>query len=222
MATIDSPAFPQGKRLAPEPLRHRPGASRATLLAVGGSSRHPLGMVQLRSVASADLPGAERTALRRLLDQAFQGRFTQDDWHHTVGGLHVLALEEREVVAHAAVVGRTLITRSRPLQTGYVEGVATRPDRRRQGHATLVMREANRIINQRYQLGALSDGTDIPGFYERLGWEHWQGPTFVAAALGPVRTADEDDSVMVLRTPTTGDLDLAAPLLCDWRPGDVW
>jgi aminoglycoside 2'-N-acetyltransferase I len=84
------------------------------------------------------------------------------------------------------------------------------------------MREANRVIHQGYQLGALSDGSGIPGFYERLGWEHWQGPTFVAAAAGPLRTAADDDSVMVLRTPATGDLDLAAPLICDWRPGDLW
>jgi aminoglycoside 2'-N-acetyltransferase I len=192
------------------------------LLAVTGSWRHPVGMVGLRRVASADLPRAQLAAVRQLLDQAFEGGFTEDDWHHTLGGLHVLALEEDEVVAHAAVVGRTLVARSRPLRTGYVEGVATRPDRRRHGHATLVMREAAQVVEQRYQLGALSDGTAIPGFYERLGWEHWQGPTFVAAALGPRRTADDDDSVMVLRTPATGDLDLTGPLICDWRPGDVW
>jgi aminoglycoside 2'-N-acetyltransferase I len=179
-------------------------------------------MVQLQRVASADLPRAELQAVRRLLDQAFEGRFTADDWHHTLGGLHVLALEEREVVAHAAVVDRTLAAGGRPLQTGYVEGVASRRDRRRQGLATLVLRDADRIILEHYQLGALSDGTAIPGFYERLGWERWRGPTFVASTLGPVRTADDDDSVMVLRTPATGDLDLAAPLVCDWRNGGVW
>jgi aminoglycoside 2'-N-acetyltransferase I len=101
-----------------------------------------------------------------------------------------------------------------------VEAVATRPDRRLRGRATLVMREAGRIIEQGYQLGALS--TARRGFYERFGWVHWQGPTFVASALGPVRTPDDDDSVMVLRTPATGDLDLSAPLTCDWRQGDVW
>jgi aminoglycoside 2'-N-acetyltransferase I len=179
-------------------------------------------MARVRSVVSAELSKAELTVLRRLLDQAYEGRFAEDDWHHTVGGLHLLAVEDGEVVAHAAVVARTLVARGRALRTGYVEGVATRPDRRRQGHAVLVMREANRVIHQGYQLGALSDGSGIPGFYERLGWEHWQGPTFVAAAAGPLRTAADDDSVMVLRTPATGDLDLAAPLICDWRPGDLW
>jgi aminoglycoside 2'-N-acetyltransferase I len=179
-------------------------------------------MARLRSAASTDLAGAELAALRRLLFQEFGSRFTEDDWRHAVGGTHLLVLEEGEIVAHAAVVGRTLLAQGRPLRTGYVEGVATRHDRRRQGLARLVMREADRIIEERYQLGALSDGSGIPGFYERLGWEPWHGPTFVDAPGGPVRTADEDGSVLVLRTPTTGDLDLTAPLTCDWRAGDVW
>ena len=177
---------------------------------------------QLRRVASADLPRAELQAVRRLLDEAFAGGFTAADWHHTLGGLHVLALEEGEIVAHAAVVDRTLTAGDRQLRTGYVEGVASRRDRRRQGLATLVLRDADRVILDRYQLGALSDGTGVPGFYERLGWERWRGPTFVATPRGPVRTAADDDGVMVLRTPATGDLDLAVPLVCDWRDGDAW
>jgi aminoglycoside 2'-N-acetyltransferase I len=179
--------------------------------------------VELRRVATADLTPEELQALRRLLDPAFgAGRFTEDDWQHTLGGLHVLAVEDGELVAHAAVVDRTLRAGGRPLRTGYVEGVATRSDRRRQGLARLVMREAEATIRQRHELGALSDGSGIPGFYERLGWEHWRGPTFVEAAPEPLRTEDDDGGVMVLRTPTTGALDLTAPLVCDWRPGDPW
>jgi aminoglycoside 2'-N-acetyltransferase I len=179
-------------------------------------------MVQLRVAPSAHLSEAELEAVRRLLDQEFGGRFTRDDWDHTVGGIHVLALDGDEVVAHAAVVSRTLVAHRRALHTGYVEGVATRSDRRRQGHASLVMREANRVIQERYQLGALSDGTGIQGFYQHLGWEPWRGPTFVASPLGPLRTTEEDGSVLVLRTPATHDLDLTVSLTCDWRSGDVW
>jgi aminoglycoside 2'-N-acetyltransferase I len=179
--------------------------------------------VALRRAATAALSQDELRALRGLLDPAFgAGRFTEDDWHHTLGGVHVLAVEDGELVAHAAVVDRTLRAGGRPLRTGYVEGVATRSDRRRRGLAGLVMREAGAIIRRRHELGALSDGSGIPGFYERLGWEHWRGPTFVEAAPEPVRTADDDGGVMVLRTPATGALDLTAPLVCDGRPGDPW
>ncbi|HEX6678087.1 MAG TPA: hypothetical protein VF486_24105 [Actinomycetes bacterium] len=82
------------------------------------------------------------------------------------------------------------------------------------------MQEVGRIIERGYQLGAPSTGRR--GFYERFGWERWRGPTFVASPTSLVRTPEDDDSVMVLRTPATTDLDLAAPLTCDWRPGDVW
>jgi len=180
-------------------------------------------MTRLRRAATAELSPAELAAVRRLVFEEFGGRFDEHDWDHTLGGVHLLAVEDDGgIVAHAAVVPRTLEAGGRRLATGYVEGVATRSDRRRRGLATLVMGEAGRVVGERYELGALADGTGIPGFYERLGWERWQGPTFVAGPDGPVRTADDDGGVLVLRTPATGELDPTAPLVCDWRPGDVW
>jgi aminoglycoside 2'-N-acetyltransferase I len=179
-------------------------------------------VVGLSRAATAELAPADLEAVRRLVFAAFGGRFDEHDWDHTLGGTHLLAVEDGEIVAHGAVVPRTLEAGGRALRTGYVEGVATRGDRRRRGLATLVMRAANRVVEEAYELGALSDGTRIPGFYERLGWERWQGPTFVAAPQGRVRTAEEDGSVLVLRTPATADLDPTGPLVCDWRAGDVW
>jgi aminoglycoside 2'-N-acetyltransferase I len=179
-------------------------------------------MTRLRTVTTAELTRAELEALRELLFGAFGGRFEEHDWEHTLGGVHVLASEDDQVVAHGAVVPRTLAARGRELRTGYVEGVATRSDRRGRGLATLVMAEAGRVIGRGYELGALADGTGIPGFYQRLGWEIWQGPTFVAGPGGPERTAEEDGSVLVLRTAASGELDLAGSLTCDWRAGDVW
>jgi aminoglycoside 2'-N-acetyltransferase I len=179
-------------------------------------------MTRLRSVTTAELTEGELSALRRLLFEEFGGRFTEDDWDHTLGGVHLLAVDEGGIVAHAAVVPRTLVAGPRSLRTGYVEGMATRGDRRQRGLATLVMREVGRVIEQGYELGALADGTGIPGFYQRLGWETWQGPTWVAAPHGRERTAEEDGGVLVLRTPSTGELDPTASITCDWRSGDVW
>jgi aminoglycoside 2'-N-acetyltransferase I len=62
----------------------------------------------------------------------------------------------------------------------------------------------------------------VPGFYERLGWERWLGPTSVRTATGTERTPDDDGGIMILRTPASPGLDLTANIACDWRDGDVW
>ena len=59
-------------------------------------------------------------------------------------------------------------------------------------------------------------------FYERLGWRRWAGPTYVRTDAGLVRTAEDDGNVLVRLTPASPDLDLSAPLSCEWRSGDVW
>jgi aminoglycoside 2'-N-acetyltransferase I len=180
-------------------------------------------MTRLRRAATTELTAEELVALRRLVFGAFGGRFDEHDWEHTLGGTHVLALEGDEVVAHGAVVPRWLVAGERGSRSGYVEGVATRGDRRGRGLGTLVMREVGLVlVEEGYELGALADGSRIPGFYQRLGWETWQGPTFVAAPEGPVRTADDDGGILVLRTAASPELDLGGPLVCDWRAGDVW
>jgi aminoglycoside 2'-N-acetyltransferase I len=183
---------------------------------------HPPRMTRIRSATTAELTNEEREAVRRMVFGAFSGRFDTHDWDHTLGGVHVLVVEDDGVVAHGAVVPRTLMAGDRGLRTGYVEGVATRGDRRGLGLATMVMAEVGRVVERGYELGALSDGTGIPGFYQRLGWEVWQGPTWVAGPDGPARTAEDDGSVLVLRTPATPTLDPTGPLTCDWRAGDVW
>ena len=179
-------------------------------------------MTRVRRAATAGLAPKELEAVRRLVFEAFGGRFDEHDWEHTLGGVHVLAEEDGEVVAHGAVVPRVMVAGGRELRAGYVEGVATRGDRRGRGLGTLVMAEVGRVVTEGYELGALADGTGIPGFYQRLGWETWRGPTFVAGPEGPERTEGDDGGVLVLRTPATATLDLTGSIVCDWRAGDVW
>lgn len=167
------------------------------------------------------LADRHRAAIRRLLDDAFAGDFTDDDWQHALGGWHALIEEAGAIVAHAAVVERRLEIGGRVVSAGYVEAVAVPTSRQRSGLGSSVMRAINAIIRERFELGALSSGEW--GFYERLGWERWRGPTYVRRADGQiVRTPDEDDGVMVLRTERSGPLDLREPIACDERPGDSW
>ena len=148
------------------------------------------------------------------------GRFTDDDWAHALGGVHVVLDVDGEIATHAAVVERELHVDGRPLRTGYVEAVATAPTRQGAGFGSLVMAEVNAIIRDRFELGAL--GTGRHHFYERLGWVTWRGPAYVRMPGGPRRTPDEEGYILVLETPTSPPLDIGSPISCEWRPGDVW
>ena len=147
-------------------------------------------------------------------------RFRDEDWEHSIGGLHVVIDLDGEVLAHASVVERTISVAGRPLRTGYVEAVATAPGHQRRGLGTRVMREVGAYIRDGFELGVL--GTGLHSFYERLGWTTWLGPSSVSSPAGEQPTPDEDGYLMVLRTPTSPPLDPTAPIRCEWRPGDVW
>jgi aminoglycoside 2'-N-acetyltransferase I len=179
---------------------------------------------RVRRLPTSALDPVEVTAIRHIMTLAFgddeEERFRDEDWAHALGGVHVVLDVDGEVVCHASVVERELRMGDRPLRTGYVEAVATIPDRQGQGLGSLVMGEVNAIIRDGFELGALGTGSN--GFYERLGWVTWLGPTYVRAPDGLQRTQDEDGGIMVLETPTSPALDLGAPLSCEWRPGDVW
>ena len=161
--------------------------------------------------------------LRDLFDAAWGGdgeAFADEDWDHAQGGLHFILEEDNEIVTHASVVEREMLTVGRRLATGYVEAVATWPTLRRRGHGTAVMREVDAYIDDTFQLGALDTG--VSAFYERLGWVVWKGPTFVRTDSELIRTAEEDGHVLVRLTATSPEIDLSAGISCEWRPGDAW
>lgn len=163
---------------------------------------------------------AELAEIRRLLDEAFDGDFNDDDWMHCVGGVHVLAYSGEALVAHGSVVSRTLRCGGRSFRTGYVEAVAVRPGLQGKGHGRTVMQLATEQIKRGYELGALCASDRGLGFYQRLGWLLWRGPSYVDAPEGLLPTPDEDGAVLVL--PVSEQPDLDQPIVCDWREGDVW
>jgi aminoglycoside 2'-N-acetyltransferase I len=158
--------------------------------------------------------------IRRLLVEAFEGDFSDEDWENTLGGWHVVVEDGDAVVSHAAVVPRVLEVAARPLRTGYVEGVATAAGRRREGLGTLAMADITELVRREFEMGALSTGEHR--FYERLGWERWRGPTFVRRGSAMIRTEEDDDGLMVLRFGPSKDVELTASLSCESRPGDDW
>ena len=178
-------------------------------------------MTQVRVVDSADAAADLLADLRDLCDEAFGDRFDDSDWQHALGGRHVVAFSGREVMAHAAVVPRELWVDGVLHNALYVEAVATDPSLQGQGIGTQVMEAVGELIEAEGVLSALSTGS--ADFYVRLGWERWQGPTYVRRGDDLVRTPEEDDSVLVLRRgPELERIDLAAPLICRDRGGDAW
>lgn len=177
-------------------------------------------MPLIRLFTTAEASGDLLAEIRHLLDDAFGGHFTDDDWEHTRGGWHVVVVDGGVVVSHAAVVPRVIHVADRPLSTGYVEAVATAPGGQREGLGALAMGELATVLRREFEMGALSTG--LHEFYGRLGWERWRGPTFVRTGPETIRTPDEDDGVMVLRFGPSRDIDLAAPISCEARPGDDW
>ncbi|WP_414636469.1 GNAT family N-acetyltransferase [Actinophytocola sp.] len=168
---------------------------------------------------TADLAPATLTAVRALLDTAFDNGFGDADWDHSLGGMHAMAWDGDELVGHAAVVQRRLLHQGRALRAGYVEGVAVRADRRRRGIGAAVMAPVERIIRGAYELGALGSSEMGVPFYLARGWRRWQGRTWALTPNGITRTPDDDDGVYVL---PVRPVELTADLTCDWRAGDVW
>lgn len=182
------------------------------------------GRFRLRTATTAQLTDDDLRSIRALMDEAFtadaDGPFTDDDWDHALGGVHVIGELGGEIVAHASVVERELHVAGRPLRTGYLEAVATRPARQREGWGSRVVARATELVRERYELGAL--GTGVQPFYERFGWRTWRGRSSVRTSDGERPTPDDDGYLMVLATPASPPLDWTARLSCDWRPGDVW
>jgi aminoglycoside 2'-N-acetyltransferase I len=179
--------------------------------------------ISLRTSLSADLSPEDWATLTELCVAAFNEPW--DDYWASIGpGVHVIAEQpERGIVAHAAIVDRLLYPGELTLRAGYVEAVAVWPDLQRTGLGTEVMQVIDRMLDERYELGAL--GTGSHDFYARLGWVIWGGPTSIRERDGTLkRSPDEDGDIMVRLTPTTPpDLDLSLPIAVDWRPGDeVW
>jgi aminoglycoside 2'-N-acetyltransferase I len=177
----------------------------------------------LRALATWQLTPVEVGELRALFAAAWPDPdegFDDEDWRHATGGTHVVLELEGRIVSHASVVTRWIHVDGVPIRTGYVEAVATLPAFEGRGHGSRVMTAIGAIIAEQFDLGVL--GTGRHAFYERLGWERWQGPSFVLGPDGPVRSPDEDDGVMVRRTPSSPPIDPTAPIACEWRPGDAW
>ncbi len=200
---------------SPEPARQAREAARILLSAASATS------CASRTVHTSQLSAAELAEIRALLDDAFEGDFGDEDWAHGLGGVHALVRDEKGLAAHGSVIMRRVEHEGRSYRIGYVEALAVRADRRRQGLGGLVMAELERVIDRAYDFGALSASDDGAALYRARGWLLWAGRIEAFGPNGAVRLPDEEDSTY-LRAAARGPLPAPpAALVFDWRDGDV-
>ncbi|HEY2335290.1 MAG TPA: GNAT family N-acetyltransferase [Solirubrobacterales bacterium] len=157
-------------------------------------------------------------SIRRLLGEVFPGEFSNHDWEHALGGMHVLLLEGVEPIGHAAVVQRRLLHRGRALRAGYVEGLGVHANRRGQGHASTLMAAVEEILRSQHDLGALSPSESAMPFYAARNWRAWRGPLSALSPQGLKVMSPGAVYVFEHLIP----LDPFDELTCDWRNGSLW
>jgi aminoglycoside 2'-N-acetyltransferase I len=180
----------------------------------------PVRHVHWRVVESALLADSDRQALRRLWSAAFGDRFSDDDADHAYGGVHVVASNGAALVAHASAVPRRIRFGDRWRDVGYVEAVATLPAYQRSGMGTQVMELLQAEIGLRWSVAMLSTGR-ATSFYQRLGWERWEGSSYTRTETGD-RLDGEHGGLMVLRVDPSAVPDLFVDVTCEDRSGDAW
>ena len=66
-------------------------------------------MVALHSASTDALSSRFLHDIRMLLDAAFAGDFTDEDWTHAVGGMHVWVIGSRGLISHGSLVKRAVV-----------------------------------------------------------------------------------------------------------------
>jgi aminoglycoside 2'-N-acetyltransferase I len=177
-------------------------------------------------VSAADLrltvvPAAAMTARQRADVIELCGGVFQLDYGYLLDlcpvRTHVLGYLDGQLASHALWLHRRLQTGGVWYEAAYVEGVATAPEHRRQGHGSAVMRCLCQAV-QNYPFAALSPSR--AEWYLGLGWERWRGPLSIHRD-GTFRPTP-GETLLICRTPRTPALDLDAPLAGDWRSFGDW
>lgn len=179
----------------------------------------------LHTAHTCRLAPAALDEIHAFLDAAFEGAFSDDDWDHALGGIHAYVRDGSGLLAHGSVVQRRVVHARRSRRVGYVEAVAVRAGRRREGLGGQVMAALEEVIDGAYDFGALSASAAGTALYAGRGWTVWPGRIAVQGRHGVERLASEEGSTRVRGVgggplPSGGGTPDGV-LVFDWRDGDV-
>lgn len=178
-----------------------------------------MSVLQLRVVPSEVTSEDLDQEIRSLCNAAYQEDLTE--YFDAFGSCaHVIGEIDDRVVSHAMWVTRWLQPgKARPLETAYIELVATLPGDQGNGYATEVMQYLAARIPSRYELAALSPAETK--MYARLGWRFWRGLLSIRLPSG-LEEPTPDERVMVLELPGRTKLNFDECLSAEWREGELW
>lgn len=159
------------------------------------------------------------SAIRDLLNQAYEGEFSEEDWLHTFGGTRFVGLIGQEIVAHGAVIARNFLINSQARRVGYLEGVAVSVRHQGIGIGSKLLSSMSEFTAAQHQVSMLS--TDEFEFYSRFGWNRFKGKSGVLLDGSLTLTPDEDNGLMYL-TGKDGFPEEMLTAYCDAREGDDW
>lgn len=157
--------------------------------------------------------------IRKLLIDAYEGDFSEEDWLHTIGGVRFLATVDDVIVAHCAVITREMMINNRPITVGYLEGMAVSIHFQGKGIGSHLLAEISQFCRSSFELSMLS--TDEFDFYGKFGWKKFVGVSGVNENKVQTRTPDEDENLMYLWGNSVSEQPIYTAY-CDLRAGDSW
>ncbi len=150
-----------------------------------------VGPLKIEIKSDRELTTAERESTDDCLRRAFWGLI---DYHYqwSDADWHVMVHIDGSLVSYVAIVERVGAVDERPVRLGGVGAVATLPEWRGRGLASVAMEKAAAFMD--YELGVefgllLVDEATVP-FYRRLGWELVPGPLVFDQPGGKVTFPD--------------------------------
>ncbi|MDM4769010.1 GNAT family N-acetyltransferase [Solimonas sp. SE-A11] len=175
--------------------------------------------IDMQIASSRDLSAAQRQEILVLCSAAYEEDFSAY-LEMLDPAMHLLVYADGLLVSHGAWVERELRAEAYGrLRCAYVEAIATLPEQQGRGYGSLVLSRMPSLFDD-YDIAVLSPSAEA--FYQRLGWETWQGALSYRSPEGE-EIATPEEQVMIHRLPRTPAwLDTRTALSVDWRPLEVW
>jgi len=176
-------------------------------------------MIEIIQLKDSELSRSVESDSLNLLNEAFEGDFSQEDFRHTFGGLRFLGYFNQELVAHGSVIPRNMCIDEIQVQVGYIEGVAVIPKYWKKGFGSLLIAEITSYCRSQYSISMLS--TVEKNFYSRHGWVEFEGESYVLSEGRELSTKEENETLMFLMG-TNLEARSLNKAVCNERTGDAW